>query len=332
MLDLQTAFTYVGISVVAYYVSLVITFVYDIFIRSGIKLEKFGAGKGYWAVVTGCTDGLGKEAALELARRKFNIVLISRTQSKLDSMAEEINALGVETKTIAVDFAKVSTEKWAEISEVLNSIRVGVLINNVGVSYDFPMYVEDVSEETVNSLVELNITAMIKMTRIVLPQMKERKNGLILNNGSFAALLPSPFLAIYSGTKGFVKLFSQSLASEVAKQGITVEHLQTYFVCSRMSKTKKPNFLIPLPKPYMKVVLSKIGVQGGSSEPYTSIPFFSHALLGFLAERFAPKQTAIDYNYNLLGGLRKRALKKLEREQAATAAAAGGSEDKVKAQ
>ncbi|KAI8323379.1 NAD(P)-binding protein, partial [Martensiomyces pterosporus] len=311
---LQTAFTYVGIGVVAYYLSLIITFLYDVFVRPGVKLEKFGAGKGYWAVVTGCTDGLGKEAALELARKKFNVVLISRTQTKLDAMADEVKALGVEAKTLAVDFAGVSADKWAEIAEVLNSVRVGVLVNNVGISYDFPMHVEDVSEETVDALVELNVRAMIKMTRIVLPQMKERKAGLILNNGSFAALIPSPFLAIYSGTKGFVQLFSQSLASEVSKQGIVVEHLQTYFVCSRMSKTRRPNFLIPLPKPYMKTVLAKIGVQGGSSEPFTSIPYFSHALLAFVAERIAPKQAALDYNYNLLSGLRKRALKKLERE------------------
>ncbi|KAJ1930457.1 hypothetical protein EC988_010038, partial [Linderina pennispora] len=227
---LQNAFTYIGIGVVAYYASLLLTLAYDVFVRSGVRLEKFGAGKGFWAVVTGCTDGLGREAALELARKKFNVVLISRSQDKLDAMAAEIRALGVEAKVLAVDYSKVDDSKWAEIRSLLDSVRVGVLVNNVGISYDFPMYTEDVSEERVNELVELNVRAMIKMTRFVLPQMKERKSGLILNAGSFAALLPSPFLSIYSGTKGFVKYFSQSLASEVEKQGIVVEHLQTYFV------------------------------------------------------------------------------------------------------
>ncbi|KAJ1941620.1 hypothetical protein FBU59_003450 [Linderina macrospora] len=317
MAFLQNAFTYIGIGVVAYYASLVLTLVYDVFLRSGVKLEKFGAGKGYWAVVTGCTDGLGREAALELARKKFNVILISRSQDKLDAMATEVKALGVDAKVLAVDYSNVDDSKWAEIRSLLESVRVGVLVNNVGTSYDFPMYVEDVSEERINALVELNMRAMIKMTRFVLPQMKERKSGLILNAGSFAALLPSPFLSIYSGTKGFVKYFTQSLASEVEKQGIVVEHLQTYFVCSRMSRTRKPTFLIPLPKPYMRNVLSKIGVQGGSSEPFTSIPYLSHALLGFVAEHLVSKQMALTYNYNLLSGLRKRALKKLEREQKA---------------
>ncbi|KAJ2856550.1 hypothetical protein J3B02_001538 [Coemansia erecta] len=295
----------------AYYTALLVTFTYDIFVRPGIKLSKFGARQGFWAVVTGCTDGLGREAALELARKGFNVLLISRSADKLASVAAEIQAIGVETKEIAVDFSSVSDAQWTEIKEAMDSVRVGVLMNNVGISYDYPMYVEEVSEETINGLVEINMRAMVKMTRLVLPQMKERKSGLIINSGSFAALLPSPFLAVYSGTKGFVKYFSQSLASEVKQQGIVVEHLQTYFVCSKMSKAKKPSFMIPLAKPYIKTVLAKIGVQGGSSEPFTSIPFFSHGLLAFVGERLVPKQTALDYNFKLLSGLRKRALKKM---------------------
>ncbi|KAJ2605599.1 hypothetical protein H4R99_001012 [Coemansia sp. RSA 1722] len=304
-------FTYVGIAVVAYYLALLMTFAYDVFVRSGIKLSKLGANQGFWAVVTGCTDGLGREAALELASKGFNILLISRSTDKLATVAAEIEALGKETKQVAADFAQMDESKWQDIKEAVDSVRVSVLVNNVGISYEYPMYVEEVKEETVDGLVDINMRAMVKMSRMVLPQMKERKNGLIINSGSFAALLPSPFLAVYSGTKGFVKYFSQSLAAEVKSQGIVVEHLQTYFVCSKMSKTRKPTFMIPLAKPYIKQVLAKVGVQGGSAEPFTSIPFFSHALLAFIAERVVPKQTALDYNYKLLSGLRKRALKKM---------------------
>ncbi|KAJ1789020.1 hypothetical protein LPJ59_005424 [Coemansia sp. RSA 2399] len=310
-------FTYIGIGVVAYYVSVILTLLYDVFLKSGVSLKKFGAGQGAWAVVTGCTDGLGREAALELARKGFNVMLISRTQEKLEAMAKEVRQLKVEAKVLAVDYANVSAEKWTQIAQELGALRVGVLVNNVGVSYDYPMYVEEVAEETVNSLVELNMRAMINMTRIVLPQMKERKAGLIVNNGSFAALVPSPYLSIYSGTKGFVQYFSQSLASEVAAQGIVVEHLQTYFVCSRMSKMRRPTFLIPMPKPYIQNVFRKIGIQGGSDEPYTSIPFFSHALLAFATRKLVPKQFAINQNGSLLASMRKRALKKKEREASA---------------
>ncbi|KAJ1662796.1 hypothetical protein IW140_004987 [Coemansia sp. RSA 1813] len=307
-------FTYIGIGVVAYYISVVLTILYDVFLKSGVSLKKFGAGQGAWAVVTGCTDGMGRETALELARKGFNVMLISRTQEKLEAMAKEVRQLNVEAKVLAVDYANVSAEKWTQIAQELDALRVGVLVNNVGISYDHPMYVEEVQEEVVNSLIELNMRAMVNMTRIVLPQMKERKNGLIVNNGSFAALVASPYLSIYSGTKGFVQYFSQSLASEVASHGILVEHLQTYFVCSRMSKMRRPTFLVPMPKPYIQCAFRKIGVQGGSSEPFTSIPFFPHALLAFATQKMVPKQFAINQNGSLLSSMRKRALKKKERE------------------
>ncbi|KAJ1728425.1 hypothetical protein LPJ61_004038 [Coemansia biformis] len=315
MAVLQTALMYVGIGVVAYYMSLVITLVYDVFLRAGTKLEKFGAGQGAWAAVTGCTDGLGREAALELARKGFNVLLLSRSADKLDVVAGEVRQAGVEARAVAVDFAAATEEDWTRVARELDAVRVGVLMNNVGVSYDHPMHVEEVEPQAADAMVDLNVRTMVRMTQLVLGQMKERRSGLIINSGSFAALVPSPFLSIYSGTKGFVKYFSQSLAAEVAPFNIVVEHLQTYFVCSRMSKTRKPTFLIPLPKPYIRNVLAKIGVEGGSAEPYTSIPYLSHALIAFVSERLVPKQVAISYNHGLLGGLRKRALKKKQQQQ-----------------
>ncbi|KAJ1989151.1 hypothetical protein GGI25_004968 [Coemansia spiralis] len=314
MAALQTLFTYVGIGIVAYYISVALTLLYDVFLRQGARLEKFGAGRGAWAIVTGCTDGLGREAALELARRKFNILLISRSQEKLTAMAEEIRQLGVEAHTLVVDFAQTTADDWTRIQQEIDAHFVGVLVNNVGASYDHPMFVEEVDPVALDRMVDLNVRAMIKMTTLTLPQMKQRRVGLIVNNGSFAALQPSPFLAAYSGTKAFVKCFSQSVAAEVAPFNITVEHLQTYFVCTQMTKMRRPTFFIPLPKPYIKCVFNKIGVQGGSSEPFTSVPFMPHALMAFVAERVVPKQLGISYNYKLLAGLRKRALKKKERE------------------
>ncbi|KAJ2785604.1 hypothetical protein H4R18_000420 [Coemansia javaensis] len=321
MAALQTAFMYLGVAVVAYYVSLVVTLVYDVLLRPGARLDKFGAGQGAWAVVTGCTDGLGREAALELARKKFNMLLISRSADKLEALAAEVRQAGVEARVVVVDFAAVDEETWARVRRELDAVRVGVLMNNVGVSYDHPMHVEEVDAAAVDAMVDLNVRAMVRMTQLVLGQMKERRSGLIVNSGSFAALVPSPFLSIYSGTKGFVRYFSQSLAAEAAPHGVVVEHLQTYFVCSRMSKTRRPTFLIPLPKPYIRTVFAKIGVEGGAAEPYTSIPYLSHALMAFVSERLVPRQLAISYNHNLLAGLRKRALKKKQQQQAEAAKA-----------
>ncbi|KAJ1821646.1 hypothetical protein LPJ60_002489, partial [Coemansia sp. RSA 2675] len=73
-----------------YYVINAIDVLMDLFVREAISFESYGAGKGYWAVVTGCTDGIGKEMALQLADKGFNIILLSRTPAKLESVKEEI--------------------------------------------------------------------------------------------------------------------------------------------------------------------------------------------------------------------------------------------------
>lgn len=98
-------FNYFGAAVLAYYafkIALkVVTNLYMFTLNSGINLKKYGS----WAVVTGCTDGIGKAYAEKLAKKGLNIVLISRSQNKLDELAKEIQSkFNVETKTIAADF------------------------------------------------------------------------------------------------------------------------------------------------------------------------------------------------------------------------------------
>lgn len=85
----------------------------------------------------------------------------------------------------------------------------------------------------------LTSNATLKVTKIVLPGMISRKRGLILNVGSFAALIPSPLLAVYSGSKAFLSTWSQALGSELKGTGVHVELLNAYFVVS--AGTRKLN-------------------------------------------------------------------------------------------
>jgi 17beta-estradiol 17-dehydrogenase / very-long-chain 3-oxoacyl-CoA reductase len=114
--------------------------------------------------------------------------------------------------------------------------------------------------------------ATLKVTKLVLPGMITRKRGLILTVGSFAALIPSPLLAVYSGSKAFVSTWSQALGSELEGSGITVELLNTYFVVSvvfcvilhmnqlilgnnqvsKLSKIRKSSWMIPTPRTYVR--------------------------------------------------------------------------------
>jgi 17beta-estradiol 17-dehydrogenase / very-long-chain 3-oxoacyl-CoA reductase len=132
------------------------------------------------------------------------------------------------------------------------------------------------------------------MQKVMVPY---RRTGLILNLGSFSGLVATPYLSVYSAGKAFLSTWSQALGTELARDGIVVEHINTYFVVSAMSKIRKPSFLIPMPKPYVASVLSKIGLAGGSSIPYGSTPYLSHALLNWLIDNLFSTGFWVKQNY-----------------------------------
>lgn len=286
-------------------------------VRPGIPLSRFGARKGAWAVVTGATAGIGKDFALQLAGKGFNVFLASRTASKLEEIAAEIKAKYPKTETMchSIDFAAATSADYAALGLALSPLDIGILINNVGKSYDEPMFFQDLPDQDSADIVEININATLKVTKLVLPGMVARKRGLILTVGSFAALIPSPLLAVYSGSKAFVSTWSQALGSELKGSGVEVQVLNTYFVVSKLSKIRKSSWMIPMPSTYVRNVLSKIGVQGGAvGQPHISTPYSGHAPVQWVIDHLMTNTFWLNYNRELHIDIRKRAIKKRERD------------------
>ncbi|GAA6001632.1 hypothetical protein JCM10207_002240 [Rhodosporidiobolus poonsookiae] len=284
--------------------------------RPGIPLKRFGAKKGAWAVVTGATAGIGRDFALQLAGAGFNIFLASRTTSKLEEISQEITAKYPEIKTQvhAIDFSS-STADYASLKAALDPLDVGVLINNVGKSYEGPTFFQDLPDQDMIDIVEININATLKVTKLVVPGMISRKRGLILNVGSFSALIPSPLLAVYSGSKAFLSTWSQALGSELKGTGVEVELLNTYFVVSKLSKIRKPSWMIPTPKAYVRSALSHIGVNGGAvGQPHISTPYHGHAPIQWVVDNLFSRQFWLNYNRKLHIDIRRRVQRKKERE------------------
>ncbi|RKP10556.1 hypothetical protein THASP1DRAFT_12675, partial [Thamnocephalis sphaerospora] len=305
---------FVGLLTFAYYGLSLLRTVLDTTIRSGISLNKFGAKRGAWAVVTGCTDGIGKAFAQQLAKAGFNIVLVSRTQSKLDALSEEIAAkYNVETKVVAIDFTRAQPADYERLREVVDSVQVGALINNVGTNHEFPIRFQDEEDSVLENIVEVNVLAQVRITKMVVSQMASRKNGLIINLGSMAGVSPTPLLSIYSGTKAFVRSWSQALGAELAGQGIVVECLDAYFIVSNMSKVRRASYMIPTADTYVKQVLKRIGLLGGAGVPYASSPYLPHAIISWAVERLLPRKLVLDYNHSMQVNIRKRALAKQAR-------------------
>ncbi|WVF71110.1 long-chain 3-oxoacyl-CoA reductase [Kwoniella sp. CBS 6097] len=284
---------------------------------------------GTWALVTGCTSGIGLEFARQLAKRKYNVILIGRRKHALDEVAQELESkFGVQTKSVVVDVSTPGSardEALSQIELLSKDLDLGVLINNVGASHNMPVAFAETERSEMNQIIETNVAWTFLLTRAVIPAMIARSSAggkargpksLIMTIGSLSGRIPSPLLATYSGTKAALSTWTKALAEEVKPQGVVVELVQAAFVVSNMSKIRKPSPFVPYPAAFVRSVLSSIGLpRGAQGRPHERTPFWTHALLDY-AVGFAGYVSEITGIRVILGmhkDIRKRALRKAER-------------------
>ncbi|KAI0743358.1 3-ketoacyl-CoA reductase [Daedaleopsis nitida] len=293
------------------------------FVVSGKSLKKYGAGKGAWAVVTGASEGIGREFALQLAQKGFNVIVSARNASALATLVTEIESKStgdkrVHAKAVTMDFSKLDdAAQWQKLESELAGLDIGVLVNNAGKSYTYP---EDfhACKDNMEDIVNVNVNSVVRLTGLILPGMVERKRGLILNMGSFSGItVTSPMLATYAGTKSFLASFTGSLNEETRLKGIDVECVNTYFVVSNMSKIRRASALIPTPKAFVRSVLSKLTLPCGAlwtKRPGVATPYWSHALLDYIMNVAGWHMQYARFTHALHKDIRRRAIRKMERE------------------
>ena len=297
----------------------------DLFILPAVDFSKYGANRGNWAVVTGASDGIGKEYALQLAKRGLSIVLVSRTQSKLELLATEISSkYKVNTKIVAFDASKDDEENYLELEKAIYDLPITVLINNVGQSHSIPVPFLETDEKELRDIITINNTATLRITQVVAPAIvatveksQKKVRGLILTMGSFGGLLPTPYLATYSGSKAFLQAWSTALAGELNPQGVDVELVISYLVTSAMSKIRRSSLTIPNPKQFVASTLASVGRRNGAQERFaTNTPYWAHAIMHFAIENTVGVYSKIanTLNFNMHKSIRTRALKKQEKK------------------
>lgn len=174
-----------------------------------------------YALVTGASSGLGLELAKCFAKDKVNVVLVARREDRLKSICEELKGqYGIDAQYFGYDLSSIENVK-ALVRDLENkNLKIDYLVNNAGMGC-FGTFVERSTEEILQ-MINLNITSLVALTRLLLPNMLERKSGHILNIGSTGGFQPGPFFSTYYATKAFVNSFSEAMTEELKGTGVQV--------------------------------------------------------------------------------------------------------------
>jgi short-subunit dehydrogenase len=176
------------------------------------------------ALITGASNGIGRELAILCAAHGHNVVLVARSQKHLDELAAELQQRhSVTAAVIAQDLAVDGAAAKLASALAKSQLTIDILINNAGFGDTKPFIQADAAQLT--SMIQLNILTLTELTRELAPGMVERGRGHILNVASLAAFLPCPNFAVYAATKAYVLSWSVALNQELHGSGVTATAL-----------------------------------------------------------------------------------------------------------
>ncbi|UFH52128.1 SDR family oxidoreductase [Spirosoma sp. KNUC1025] len=174
-----------------------------------------------YALITGASKGIGLAIASELARQKFDLLLVARSAALLKQVAQQLaSQYSVKTDTFAIDLAEPGAAQqvfdWCQ----KKNYTVQALVNNAGYGLSGPFEKHMLAEHT--NMMAVNMTALVELTYLFLPQLRQQSKAYVLNISSSAAYQAVPGLSLYSASKAFVLQFSRGLHQELRKSSVSV--------------------------------------------------------------------------------------------------------------
>ena len=255
------------------------------------------------ALITGASAGIGATFAQELAARQTNLVLVARSEAKLQQLAQQLR----EQYTIQVEFVIQDLTAPTAATNVFDAVTqkgltIDLLINNAGFG-EYGSFAELDGEQQI-TMIQLNILALVALTHKFLPGMRQRRQGGIINMSSVAAFQPMPYFSVYAATKAFVLSFSEALAAENHNYGVHV-----LAVCPGPTDT---NFFQEADFPSMLVnvaaqnytsseVVVREALKGLENKQTTVVPGALGNQLVANLPRFLPREGVLSLWKNILG-------------------------------
>lgn len=257
-------------------------------------------GTNQTVLITGGSNGIGKELAEIFARHKFNLVLAARNEEKLNSVADELkNLYNVDIQIISVD---LSTQEGANrlYNEICKkNIVIDQFVNNAGAGKAGDLIYTDT--QTLIDLMNLNVVSVTLLDKYIASDMVKRGKGKILNVASLSGYLPDPGLNIYGPTKAYERYLGEAMYGELLGTGVTVSTLCPGPVKTNWSSNagRKDSVISANPK-----YIAKIAFEGMQNGDLIIVPKASFKALR-LGSNFVPTTTKIRLLRRFQNGLKK---------------------------
>ena len=176
------------------------------------------------ALITGAASGIGLALAHEFAKHGHPLIITSRVSLELEEIAAELNAQHhVEVRTVAADLEDPEGAFRIFSAVGREGIDLDILVNNAGLGFRGEFWNTPIENDL--SVINVNVAAIMRLTKLFLPRMLQRNRGRIMNTASIAGFEPGPYMAVYHASKAFVLSFSEALATELEQTKITVSTL-----------------------------------------------------------------------------------------------------------
>jgi len=180
--------------------------------------------KNSTVLITGATGGIGRELAVVFAHHGYNLCITARNPQVLRSQSEDLQrTYQVRCTWQACDLSRPSAAETIFNHLQEQHLQIDILVNNAGFGNWGKFDQTELGTELEE--IQLNIIAVVKLTKLFLPVMMKRRSGKILNVASTAGFVPGPYMSIYYATKAFVLSFSEALREEVKGTGVTISVL-----------------------------------------------------------------------------------------------------------
>ena len=196
-----------------------------------------------WALVTGATAGIGESFTRLLAAKDFNLVLVARDEARLHERAAGLKEkFGAESVVIVADLA--TEAGCAKVEDYIRANEIEVLINNAGFGINKAFTMSDLAKE--EEVLKVLVRTPMRLMHVVLPAMKERNSGVVINVSSVASFIAG---GAYSASKAYLTVLSESLSTELSATNIKVSALCPGFTRTefhqrgRMKMAGLPNFM-----------------------------------------------------------------------------------------